>query len=171
MDFGALIEKFVIWLCTFLRFWVVIEEYERAARLTLGRNPVELKPGFHLLKPFFIHTLHTDNVKPDVIQASPIYVTTSDQKTIVVTPVIEYEIEDIIKWAILTNDARNNLKDISCGVAADCISDISWEECKKKGIRTEIKKKINERVKSMGGRVTNILFKDISIVKLIITRV
>lgn len=155
----------------FIKFFVVIEEYELGVRLTLGINPIELKPGFHFIIPLGVHNVLTDNVKADTMQAKAVHATTNDQKTVSVSPAIEYEIVDIIKWIIYTNDARTNLHDIIRGITAEYITDISWDECKKKTTRTAIKNKLNDRIESMGAKCNYVMLTDICITRVIVTAI
>lgn len=155
----------------FFKFWEIIEEYQMGVRLTLGRFPKQLVPGFHFIVPFGIHVVHSDNIKPDTLQAKAVHVTTMDGKTVSVSPAIEYEINNIIDWLIYTNDARTNLHDIIRGITADYITDISWEECGKKTTRTAIKNKLNKRIESMGAVCREVMLTDICISRVIVTAI
>lgn len=155
----------------FFKFWEIVHIYEKGVRLTLGRFPKALEPGFYWILPFGVHTVLSDNVKADTMQARAVHATTKDGKTVSISPAIEYKIEDIIKWIIQTNDAKTNLHDIMRGIVADYITDINWEECGKKTTRTAIKRELNKRIESMGAICNEVMLTDICISRVIVTAI
>lgn len=164
--FKWIFEKFEHYVLPF----IIIRVYERGVILTFGKNPKPLNPGIRFKIPF-IQEIITDIVTNDTLQAGCVHVTTIDGKTILVSPIIEYVIDDIIKWVIETNEARTNLHDISRSITADYLTDLTWDECKKKGTLTGIKNKLNKRVESMGATVTQMMFGDIVQNRIILTQV
>lgn len=150
--------------------FTIIRIYERGVLLTFGKYPRQLKPGLRIKVPF-IQEILTDIVTNDTMQAGCVHVTTNDSKTILVSPIIEYIIIDPIKWIIETNEARTNLHDILRSVTADYLTDVSWEECKKKSTLTGIKNKLNKRIESMGAVVTQMMFGDIAQNRIILTQI
>lgn len=150
--------EFFKWLWeTFERHFLpftVIHIYERGIRLVWGKKPKLLQPGFHWKWPF-AHEVFTEVVTPDTICPQAIHITTMDNKTISIEPTVEIEIIDVEKYIIWTNQAESNIRDIVRFVATDYYTDCTWDECKTKTSRTEIKNKLNKRCEEMGVKVNN----------------
>lgn len=164
--FKWLYEQFEAYIFPF----TIIHSYERGAMLTFGRNPRLVKPGIVWKLPFF-QVVFTAIITPDTLQAKCVHVTTVDGKTVSISPCIEYTIEDVIKWVIDTNEAHTNLHDILRGIVADYLTDLTWDDCKKKTTCTTIKNKLNKRIESMGAVVSQVMFTDISQSRIIITSI
>jgi regulator of protease activity HflC (stomatin/prohibitin superfamily) len=150
--------------------FIIIRIYERGVLLTFGKSPKQLNPGLRLKIPF-IQEIYTEIITPDTLQGGCVHVTTADGKTILVSPIIEYIINDVIKWVVETNEARTNLHDILRSITADYLTDTTWDECKKKGTLTAIKNKLNKRIESMGAEVTQMMFGDIVQNRIILTQI
>lgn len=149
--------------------FTVIHVYERGVRLRLGKNPTLLNPGLKWKWPL-ADDIFTCIITVDTLATHPVHITTTDEKTITVTPVIEFIIEDPIKWLMETNEAVSNLHDLTRGVVADHLTECSWEECKKKTTDTEIKRKLNSKVSDMGAKVARVMLADMCISRVYITQ-
>lgn len=150
--------------------FTIINVYERGVRLTAGKNPQLLEPGIKLKLPL-IQEILSVIITPDTVCPRAIHVTTSDGKTTSIEPAIEFYVEDPLKWLIETNDAYTNLKDIVRGVVSDYVTDITWEEVKKKSTQTAIKNKLNKRCEEIGAKVTAVMLTDVCISRIYITSI
>lgn len=153
---------------TYLSPVQVIRVYERGVRLTLGRNPVLIEPGLTWKVPL-VQEISTVLVKPDTLPCGSVRVTTADNKTITVSPIIEYEITDPLKWLLDVNDAATNLRDLGRGITADYLTDSSWDDIIRKKTLTDIKKKLNAKVEDMGCKITSVMFADICQTRVLLT--
>lgn len=155
---------------TYILPFTIIHIYERGVRLTFGKKPQIIEPGFVWKIPF-IQVILTDTITPNTMCPNSIHTTTADGKTISIEPAIEYEITDIVKWIVWTNSAETNLRDIVRGVVSDYVTDATWELVKDKKSQTEIKKKLNSRCEDMGCKVTKVMLTDMCISRIIITQI
>lgn len=171
MDLLASVKEVLVWILRQLKFWVVIEEYERGVRLRFGKWPKELKPGFHCILPLSIDTIHKDNVQNDTAQIILPPITTLDGITIVAVAVFKFTIVDIVKHQIYTNEAKSNFKDISGGVTADMLTDATWTQCRDKKYWTDIKNKINPQIEDTGIKISKAWFKGMAICRVIVTQI
>lgn len=146
----------------------IVMEYEMGVRLRFGKNPKPLKPGLHLKIPF-IDAILTATVTEETGCCRYMHLTTKDEKTITVAPVIKYIVEDVVKWLIYTNEPTTNLYDLTRLIASDYFTDLNWEECKQKPHWTKIKNKINSKVESMGAKITEFGLADICLSRIIVT--
>lgn len=171
MDLFASIKEILVWVLKQLKFWIVIEEYERGAKLRFGRNPKELLPGLHFVAPLSIDTIHKDNVQNDTVEVKLPPITTLDGTTIIVVAVFKFHIFDIIKHQIYTNSAKSNFTDISGGIIADVLTDSTWAQCRDKKLWTDIKNKINPQIEDTGIKISKAWFKGMAICRVIITSI
>lgn len=150
--------------------FVVIYQYERGVRLRFGINAKLLKPGFHFKIPLIDDVIKC-NVENETKTTWAIHVTTIDERTVTSTPVIKYKIIDAVKWITEANDASTNLHDITRGVVADCLTEVTWSECKEKTTATKIKNKLNKKIEDIGVVVSEVMLTDLCISRIIITKI
>lgn len=142
--------------------FAIVNQYERGVRLRFGKlinKPIE--PGL-IWKIPLVDMILTTIVTADTLDIHPVNITTTDNQTITVGGVLEFEIDDIIKYLIDTNEARSNTHDICRGIMADYLTDCTYEQCKdKKTIRT-ITRVITKKCEDMGIKVLMLTFTDMS---------
>ena len=154
---------------TYILPFIIVHTYERGVVLTFGKNPKLLNPGIRPKLPFF-QVVFTTTITTDTMDIKPVLETTTDGKTILVKPIVEFSIDDPIKWLMDTNEARSNLHDISGSVVSDYLTDIDWEECKKKTTLTKVKNKLQARADSMGAKIHSVSFASMCLTRVIITQ-
>lgn len=157
---SQVLEKF--W--EYIKFWQIVESFEKGVLCRWGIAIKELEPGFHWKYPCADY-VYTTIVTPDTINIKPITLTTADGKTISIGAVVEFDIVDIWKYLIDTNEARSNMRDVCLGVISDDVEDRDWEEIKKKTTRNAVQKKLSKACEQMGIRVINFYFTAKSITK------
>lgn len=149
---------------------IFVNQYQCGVILRAGKYNRNLSPGWHFRIPF-IDDYHVDIVAIDTMATKSVHITTLDDKTITAVPVIEYEVDDIKKFLIDTNDARSNIHDITRAYVSDYLTDCTWAECKLKKTTNQLTKRIAEQCKSMGVNVTRVLLSDLCISRVIITQI
>ena len=155
----------------FFKFWRVIPINKMGVKIRWGKNPVILLPGFHFVIPFEIDHVKTCVVKPEWVSTHSVHITTTDLKTIVVSPCIKYTIVDPISWLYGENDADTNLHDATRFCTSDILTDCTYEECMKKKTWTEIKNKIKTKIKGLGIEIEDYGVVDLAPIRIIITTV
>lgn len=146
---GELLSQALEKFWEYLKFWQVIDAFEKGALCRWGVFKKVLHPGFHWKWPFADYVFSAITT-PDTIDLRPFTLTTNDGKTISIGAVVEFEIEDVVKYLIDTNDARSNMHDICLGIISDDIEDRDWEEIKKKTTKNSVQRKITTACKEMG---------------------
>lgn len=155
----------------YFKFWRVVPLNKTGVRILFGKNPIELKPGFHFVWPFEIHNIKTCIVEPEWISAMAVHITTKDLKTISVAPTLKYRIINAIAWLYEVNDAPSNLHEVVRLCTADVLTDCEWAECTTKPIWTKIKNKIKDKTKDLGIEIEDFGLIDLAISRIIITSV
>lgn len=154
----------------YIKIFPIINKYEEGVLLRLGR-PLKngksiLKPGPHIKFPI-IDYVHTAYVTADTMEIRPVNITTLDGKTSTDGLVVEYEVEDIYKYLIETNDPKSNMHDICRGILSSILEDLNWEDIRKKTTINAITRRIKEKCKEMGVRVKEVYFSDKCLTKAI----
>jgi regulator of protease activity HflC (stomatin/prohibitin superfamily) len=124
--FDRLIDLFLQCIDLF-RFFVVIDEFERAIVLRLGRYHKTLEPGLHFILPFNIDNALVDNVVPRTQNLGSQGLTTADGKTITLSAVVTAQIRDIRKSLLEIENVDAALMDSCYATIGDLVVAHSWE--------------------------------------------
>lgn len=136
---------------------VVLRCYEGGVLLRLGKYKYELKEGLNFKIPL-IDEVHTVIKTIDTLQLAPIDITTKDGIQVSVQPIVKFDICNIKKYLIDTNEAGGNVKDVSRGVIADYLTDCTWDEIKEKKTLTAIKNALKKECDDLGINVCKVYF-------------
>lgn len=153
----------------FFKFWRMIPVNKKGVRIRWGKNPVVMEPGFHLVYPFEIDHVETVVVVPEWTASMVVHITTSDNKTISVGPILKYTITDPIAWLYGVNEASSNLHEVMRFCTADILTEYSWAECTTKPVWTKIKNRIKDKTKDLGVEIEDFGLIDLAISRIYIT--
>ncbi len=143
----------------YLKFFVIVNQYEEAILLSWGKFKRVRTPGTYLkwpIRDYYYHVIVTF----DTISIDEVNITTADNQTISIGCVIEYGIKDVVKFLIDTNEAKGNMRDIARGVISNTLEDLTWEDVKKKTTLNAIRKKLTSKYEDMGVDVKDVMFTD-----------
>lgn len=141
----------------YLSPFIIIRCFESGVLLRMGIYKKDLHDGLNWKFPI-IDEVHTVIRTVDTFHVAAVDITTLDSKQVSVEPIIKFEIVDPKKYIVDTNQAADNLHDISRGIIADYLTDCNWEEIKKKTTLTEIKNKLKGECEEMGVKVFKVYF-------------
>ena len=130
------------------QFWAVVDQYEQAVVLRLGRFNRVLDPGIHWLIPLYIDRALHDNVVWRTVSLAEQSLTTSDGRSIQIRAVVTARISNVQKAVLEVEHMDDALKDSCAGEIGRVISETSWEDlwhgkanelltavCRKRGFR------------------------------------
>lgn len=141
--------------------YCIVADYEGGVLMRLGKFRKVLKPSLNWKIPL-VDSIITTNVKTNTFEIQNVNITTSDNKTITVSGVIEFEIVDVKAYLINYNDSESNIIDLSKGIISNYLTDCDWEDIKTKPTLTKIKNKLRNRFSEMGIDVKDFMFGSIS---------
>ncbi len=124
------IERLVDWLIELadaFRFWEVVQPYERACVITLGKWVRVMGPGIHWLWPFEIDKIVTENVVMTTETTGQIDVTTQDGIAIVCSCVYRWHIRDVKKLTLDCEDASDVLQDSTDAQVSRALRYRTWK--------------------------------------------
>lgn len=158
-------DKLIDFLIQFLdcfRFFVVIDQYERAVLLRFGKFHRVLEPGFSWIFPFRIdRTLHA-NITVETATVGPQSLTTKDRREIVLSNVVTYHIENPKTFLLEVEGGHQVIEDSACGTIADFILTKTWDEICGMNIGNELAKRVRRRAAKYGVVVDDVQTRDLT---------
>lgn len=125
------LDRLVDWLMELadaFRFWEVVQPYERACVITLGKRVRVMGPGIHWLWPFEIDKVVTENVVMTTETTGQIDVTTKDGIAIVASCVYRWHIRDVKKLTLDCEDASDVLQDSTDAQVSKALRKRNWKD-------------------------------------------
>lgn len=142
----------------------VIDEFEKAVCLRLGRYNRTIGPGPHWKIPF-IDDILSDSIVTDTWNLPSQALTTSDNKEIIVSAVVRYRIDDIKKFKLDITDEESAIQDICLGVIRGALTSKSWIECQDRKVDTHITNQVKIEVSKYGIAVEKVRLTDLTRVR------
>lgn len=128
--------------------WFVVQPYQQALQLRLGKFVRKLEPGFHWIIPLHIDYILHENVVPRVERISGLATTTADGKSIGFDVIVTYRISDLQKALLEVEGLRDAITDSCAGTVGNALTESTWTDiwhgnvlekltsaCRKKGWR------------------------------------
>ena len=143
---------------------VVIDEFEEAVCLRLGRFKKTMGPGPHWKIPF-VDDVISEVVVTNTFNLPPQAITTLDNKEIIVSAVVKYQIDDIKKFTLDIMDEDAAIQDICMGNIRAALTSKTWVECQEKTIDTYITNKVRPEVSKYGLDVEKVRLTDMTRVR------
>lgn len=121
-----LVEFLFGWI-KWLRFWVVVDIYERGCRYWLGIPDKVLQPGIHFIVPFGLHQVTKENVVPNT-KLVDVRTPTADGIEVVGELVVGWSITDVTKFLNEVEDAETVLLNLVAPTARKVLATRTWEQ-------------------------------------------
>ena len=145
------------------KFWTVINCYEAAVILRLGKYNRTLDPGFHWVVPF-IESEFRGNVVPSTFHVGPMSLTTKDGHAVVLSGVVTWSIGDIRSFLLEVEDAESVIEDSCYGTLGDMVRERDWDQLiePKSRFRFFVEKRLIRTMKKYGVVVEHFQFSDLT---------
>lgn len=130
------------------KFWHVVDPYEEALVLRLGKLNRHLKCGFHLVYPFGVERVYDEHIVPTTHSLGNESVTTADDVPIGFHAIVTYKVRDIKKLLLEVEDGNHAVRDAACGEIGRVLRESTWEEIR----RPEILDKLTAAARRRGFR-------------------
>jgi regulator of protease activity HflC (stomatin/prohibitin superfamily) len=155
--FDRLIDM-VIQFIELFRFWTVIDPYEEALVLRLGKLHRHLLCGWHLVIPFGIERILTEHVVPAVRVLENESATTKDGKSIGFRAVATYRVRDIEKVLLEVEDGNHAVVDACAGEVTRVLRESTWEDIMQPEIMDKVTAAARKRAFRFGVEIMSIQF-------------
>lgn len=159
--FDRLIDTLLQFLHLFC-FWFVVADYEMAVVLRFGKRHRVSGPGIHWKWPFDIERALSCCIVFDTIYIGPLSVTTKDDREIVVSGIVGFEICDIERFLLQTNGHRQVLEDSSYGAISQFIRHKTWAELRMIHLDKDLTRIVRQRAAQYGVRVKRVQVSDLT---------
>jgi regulator of protease activity HflC (stomatin/prohibitin superfamily) len=130
----------IIQFVELFRFFVVIDHYQRAVVLRLGKYHRTLEPGLHWVIPMAEDAL-VDNIKVRTIHMGDQILTTTDGHSVIVAGIIRWTISDIRKALLEVDGLDDVYRDIVITTIAETVEGKTLEQLWGPAITEELTKK------------------------------
>lgn len=144
-----------------IKIITVIEEWEEAVQLRMGRFRRVCKPGWWLHRPFGIDEFYAFNVKPSAMELDEQALTTGDNKDIVVKGVMMWSVFDIRKAVCDVENVIDTLGDIALGIIQETVEIKGWDYLRTEECKKDIKKRIQRQARKWGVSVSSFKWQSI----------
>lgn len=159
--FDRLIDTVTRWLAL-LRVIVVIQPYQQAVIVRLGKFSRVVSEGWHWIFPLGIEQCYEDNIVRTTSNLGSQSLTTSDNKTILLSPIVTWKIRDIRKFLLEVEDAETVLADSVYGVVSAAVQVQTFKEVNTAEFRDRIYREVRSKAFQFGAEVLDLQFSDLS---------
>ncbi len=145
------------------KFWVVLDPYEEAVIIRLGKFSRVLSSGVHWIVPFAGYAIR-DNVVPSTIHVGPLSLTTQDGVSVIVAGVVTWSIVDIRAFLLDIEDPESFLEESCFGVLGEITRGRTWDQliAPKSKFRFSVEKRMIRVMKKYGVQVEHFQFSDLT---------
>lgn len=139
-----------------------VSEFEEGVRLRFGKFNKILKPGWAFKIPF-IDSIICKFVKDDTILLPSQKLTTKDNKTITLTGMVLYNVDDIKPYIINVNLPSQTISDVAMGVISDIIVERTYNEVVEsiEKLSNEVSKIVRRECRQWGIKIEYVKITDI----------
>lgn len=128
---------------------VFINDFSMGVLLRGGKYKKTLDPGPHFKIPF-LDEIFTHYAKEDTILTPSQKLTTKDGKTVTVSGILLYYIEDIKTFLLEINNGEQALSDVAMGFISDAITGNDFTDCYNENNTKQISKDVRRAAKKWG---------------------
>jgi regulator of protease activity HflC (stomatin/prohibitin superfamily) len=159
------IGKLVDWFAQFFPRWIILDMTMGGVKFVGGAKAVALGPGIHWYWPArtslqtYPIARQTDNLPTQTL-------VTSDDKTIAISAMVVYEVEDIEKLLAHTYSAEKTIQDLCLSAIRRVCCKMTWDDLKTEDRRgtldTKLKNAAKWELENYGIRVLGAVLTDLA---------
>lgn len=158
--FDKLVDLFAQFVDLF-KFWVVVDEYQRAVILRLGKFQKEAGPGLHWLVPFGVDRAIEVTVVTKTADLWPAFLTIRDGQTVSASVIIRYNIRDVKKAVLEVDHVLDAIKDAVNGHVSRLVRAATWEELNSPEFADNLPKECRKRAWRYGIEIEDVIISDL----------
>jgi regulator of protease activity HflC (stomatin/prohibitin superfamily) len=138
----------------------IVRDYEGCVVLRLGKYHRTVSPGFHLKWPLIESDLITTTAIT-TLELRPQTLTTLDNKSIVISAVVKYQIKDVKPFLLEIWDSVDVLKDVTMGAIRQTVSKLPYASLNDPTVETTVLELVRKEVNQFGFKIYRITFADL----------
>jgi hypothetical protein len=136
------VQSLLQFLQSLLTWWFVVEAWEQAVRVRLGKNVLLLGPGVHLRIPYF-DRFYVQNIRTRMMPISDQTISTLDGKPITLCGSLRYRVADVLKLYQSLHMAEMTIKQEAAGWATKFIVEHNMKDCTPKALQEYVSANIS----------------------------
>ncbi|MEK9723560.1 MAG: SPFH domain-containing protein [Rhodospirillaceae bacterium] len=140
----------------------IVQEYEGAVHLRLGRFYRTVEPGIYWKIPFGLDLIHRTNVKPGPATMRAQSLVTADGVDVVIQARIIWSVSDVRTFLIEIEGEDAILSDAVYGVITEQVAAANWDDIRTEAFRHACHKAARARARKLGASVDNLYFSDVA---------
>jgi regulator of protease activity HflC (stomatin/prohibitin superfamily) len=144
--------------------WVLIEPWEQALRVRLGKHVKKLSPGIHIKIPY-IDVVHKKSSRYRTALCAPQTLTTKDGKTVVCSVAIGYALHDIQKLFDTIYDVNATLTQTVASYVADAVATTLSHELRAATISDDLTAQLANEFEKFGLKEITIRIQDFAFIR------
>ena len=160
LGFDRLIDLIVEFL-EFFRFCTIVDAYQQAVVLRLGKYHKILEPGWHFLIPCYIDKALPATVVTNTTKLGSQSLTTKDDKSVVLAAVVTWEVRDIKKYLLSVEGDKEAMEDTAYGSIATYVLSHNWSELITQTAMDEITATVRKKAFKYGIEIQLVQFSDL----------
>jgi regulator of protease activity HflC (stomatin/prohibitin superfamily) len=141
--------------------WKIVDQWEQGVQLRFGKFNRVVYPGLNWKIPFF-DQVWVVPVITQTVNLKPQTVTTLDEKSVVLSSIVRYHIEDVEKFLLGVMHANDVLVDTTQGIIRDMVETTNWSDLN--DLTNYVLPIVNEQVEKWGIKVQLISFPDLGMI-------
>lgn len=142
----------------------VVDPYQHAGVLRLGKYNRTCPPGFHWKIPFADRIVEIATCTT-TLRLPPQTLTTKDGKSVVVTTIVKYNVADLQPYITDIFDQQDALADTTMGAVRACVREATLEDLVSEPPEHKIAITVRRHVKPYGINVQTVTFADLAAVR------
>lgn len=160
------IGQFIEWIASFIPHYIHVKATHEGVMFTRAKTIV-LKPGIHWYLPFWSEPMLYP-IKRQTLNLPPQVFTTTDDKEILASVVVTYEIENIHMALVDTYDFEDTIRETSQGAVKRVLCSKDFGEIKLNfhNIDIELTRRIRAAIRVFGVRVLGAVITDLGKVRI-----
>lgn len=156
-------DKLLDWIAAGIahfQFMFVIDPYEEAVIVRLGKYQRTVGAGWHWMLPFGIEEIMKETVVRTTSYLEVQSITSADDYPVNINAVIVYKIGNIKRWLLEVDDAETALHDMTYGIITELAEEWLWEDIMKPAFMREVTERVKAEAITWGGRVEAVKLSD-----------
>lgn len=156
-----MLDKLIDLIVTFIKDilpFQIVPQWEEGVQLRFGKFFRVVEPGLRWKIPFF-DMIITTPVITQTVNLKPQTVTSLDEKSVVLSTIVRYHIDDVEKFLLGVMHANDVLIDTTQGTIRDVVEGTNWMDLDELG--KIVKPVVNQQVEEWGIIVEQISFPDL----------
>lgn len=142
------------------QFLFVIDPYEEAVVLRLGKYNRTVGAGWHFVIPFSIEEIMKDTVVRTTSYLEVQSITSADGLPVNLNAVIVYKIGNIKRWLLEVDDAETAIQDMTYGIITELAEEWLWEDIMAPRFMQEVTTRVHQEAVTWGARVEAVKLSD-----------